>query len=40
MARGFRTAFWKSGDLDYAAVSDVDAAAFQKFVGLAKAQRE
>jgi anti-sigma factor RsiW len=40
MARGFRTAFWKIGDLDYAAVSDVDAAAFQKFVGLAKAQRE
>jgi len=40
MAKGFRTAFWKMGDLDYAAVSDVDAAAFQKFVGLAKAQRE
>ena len=40
MARGFRTAFWKIGDLDYAAVSDVDAAAFQKFTDLAKAQRE
>lgn len=40
MVRGFRTAFWKSGDLDYAAVSDVDAAAFQKFTALAKAQRE
>jgi len=40
MARGFRIAFWKMGDLDYAAVSDVDAAAFQKFVDLAKAQRE
>jgi anti-sigma factor RsiW len=40
MTRGFRTAFWKSGDLDYAAVSDVDAAAFQKFIALAKAQRE
>jgi anti-sigma factor RsiW len=36
MSRGFRTAFWKNGDLDYAAVSDVDAAAFQKFVGLAQ----
>ena len=36
MNRGFRTAFWKSGDLDYAAVSDMDAAAFQKFVGLAQ----
>ena len=40
MARGFRTAFWKVNDLDYAAVSDVDAAAFQKFVGLAQSQRE
>jgi len=40
MARGFRMAFWKAGDLNYAAVSDVDAAAFQKFVSLAKAQRE
>ncbi|HET7085376.1 MAG TPA: zf-HC2 domain-containing protein [Rhizomicrobium sp.] len=40
MARGFRTAFWKAGDLDYAAVSDMDAAAFQKFVALAKTRRE
>lgn len=40
MARGFRTAFWKMGDLNYAAVSDVDAAAFRKFTELAKAQRE
>lgn len=40
MARGFRTAFWKSGDLDFAAVSDLDQAAFQKFVDLARAQRE
>ena len=40
IVRGFRTAFWKAGDLNYAAVSDVDAAAFQKFIDLAKAQRE
>jgi len=40
IARGFRMAFWKSGDLNYAAVSDVDAVAFQKFVALVKAQRE
>jgi anti-sigma factor RsiW len=40
MTRGFRSAFWKEGDLDYAAVSDIDAAAFAKFVALAKAQRE
>lgn len=40
MVRGFRMAFWKMGDLDYAAVSDVGAAAFQKFIGLAQNQRE
>jgi anti-sigma factor RsiW len=40
MAHGFRSAFWKSGDLDFAAVSDVDSAAFEKFTGLARAQRE
>jgi anti-sigma factor RsiW len=40
MVRGFRTAFWKIGDLDYAAVSDVDDAAFQKFIGLAQNRRE
>jgi len=40
MVRGFRTSFWKMGDLDYAAVSDMDAGSFRKFVDLAKAQRE
>jgi anti-sigma factor RsiW len=40
MARGFRIAFWKIGDLNYAAVSDVDVTGFQKFVDLAKGQRE
>ena len=34
--RGFRTAFWKEGDLNFAAVSDVDQAAFQKFIALAR----
>lgn len=38
--RGFRTRFWKSGDMDFAAVSDVDAAAFEKFVTLARQQPE
>lgn len=38
--RGFRTHFWRSGDMDFAAVSDVDAAAFQKFTALAQQQRE
>lgn len=40
MTRGFHTSFWKSGDMDFAAVSDVDQGAFQKFVDLARAQRE
>jgi anti-sigma factor RsiW len=40
LTRGFHSAFWKRGDMDYAAVSDVDAQAFQKFVGLARSQRE
>jgi hypothetical protein len=34
--RGFRTAFWKQGDLNFAAVSDMDEAAFRKFVALAR----
>jgi anti-sigma factor RsiW len=40
VTHGFRTSFWKQGDMDFAAVSDVDQAAFQKFVALARAQRE
>jgi len=36
---GFRNRFWKRGDLDFAAVSDVDAAAFEKFIALARDQR-
>jgi anti-sigma factor RsiW len=40
IAHGFRTAFWKAGDMDFAAVSDMDQTAFQKFVALARAQRE
>lgn len=34
--RGFHTAFWKQGDLNFAAVSDMDEAAFQKFIALAR----
>jgi hypothetical protein len=40
VTRGFRSSFWKRGDLDYAAVSDIDAGAFSKFVALAQSQRE
>lgn len=36
VTHGFRSAFWKSGDLDFAAVSDIDAAAFEKFTALAR----
>jgi len=37
---GFHMEFWKAGDMDFAAVSDVDPGAFQKFIQLARAQRE
>ena len=40
IVRGFRVAFWKAGDMDFAAVSDVDQAVFQKFIALARSQRE
>jgi anti-sigma factor RsiW len=40
VTRGFRSAFWKTGDLDFAAVSDIDSAAFEKFSALARSQRE
>ena len=40
ISRGFRTRFWKSGDMDFAAVSDVDDVAFEKFSELAQQQRE
>jgi anti-sigma factor RsiW len=40
MSHGFRTGFWKNADLDFAAISDVDEAEFQKFIALARAQRE
>ena len=37
---GFRTRFWKSGDLDFAAVSDLDEAEFRKFTDLAQTHQE
>jgi anti-sigma factor (TIGR02949 family) len=40
VSRGFRSRFWKNGDTDFAAISDVDAAAFKKFYELAQQQRE
>jgi anti-sigma factor RsiW len=36
MVHGFRITFWKQGDLDFAAVSDLDEAAFRKFTALAR----
>lgn len=40
LTHGFRSAFWKAGDLAFAAVSDVDAASFENFVSLARQQQE
>jgi anti-sigma factor RsiW len=40
VTRGFRSVFWKTGDLDFAAVSDIDSVAFEKFSSLARSQRE
>jgi anti-sigma factor RsiW len=40
VTHGFRSTFWKSGDLDFAAISDIDATAFEKFTTLARAARE
>jgi len=40
ISHGFRTRFWKTGDMDFAAVSDIDAGEFRKFTDLAQAQRE
>lgn len=36
MVHGFRTAFWREGDLAFAAVSDMDEASFRKFIALAR----
>ena len=40
IVRGFHVAFWKVRDMDFAAVSDVDQTAFQRFIALARSQRE
>ena len=40
MSRGYRTIFWKRGDLDFAAVSDMDAAELHKFSVLIRKQPE
>jgi anti-sigma factor RsiW len=40
MRRGYRIAFWRNGDLDFAAISDVDAVEFAKFVSLARGSPE
>jgi anti-sigma factor RsiW len=40
LTHGFRSAFWRAGDLAFAAVSDVDAVSFENFVSLARQQRE
>lgn len=37
---GYHTIFWKSGDLDFAAVSDMEEGELKRFVGLVKSERE
>ena len=40
MTRGYRSLFWKRGDLDFAAVSDVDDGELHKFVQLIQSEPE
>jgi len=37
---GYHVLFWKSGDLDFAAVSDTERSELEKFVGLVRSQPE
>jgi anti-sigma factor RsiW len=40
LSHGYRSEIWKDGDLDFAAVSDMEASELVKFVQLVKAERE
>jgi anti-sigma factor RsiW len=40
VSHGYRAEFWKNGDLDFAAVSDVQSSELEKFIQLVKAERE
>jgi len=40
MRHGYRAIFWKSGDLNFAAVSDMEAVELKKFVDLVRAEPE
>lgn len=40
LRHGYRSVFWKSGDLDFAAVSDMQGAELERFVTLVKGERE
>lgn len=40
LSHGYHVRFWRSGDLDFAAVSDVDPSELEKFVHLVDAERE
>jgi anti-sigma factor RsiW len=40
ISHGYHTEFWKSGDLDFAAVSDMETTELGKFVRLVKGERE
>jgi anti-sigma factor RsiW len=40
ISHGYRAEFWKNGDLDFAAVSDMESSELEKFVQLVKGERE
>jgi anti-sigma factor RsiW len=40
MRHGYRAVFWKSGDLNFAAVSDMEGSELKKFVNLVRAEPE
>ena len=40
VTRGYRSLFWKHGDLDFAAMSDIDDGELHKFVQLVRSERE
>jgi anti-sigma factor RsiW len=40
VSHGYRVEFWKFGDLDFAAVSDMERPELEKFIRLVKAERE
>jgi anti-sigma factor RsiW len=40
VSHGYRTMFWKEGDLDFAAISDMERAELEKFVQLVRSEKQ